>query len=99
VQHTIRAALRSDAPPGFRCPERPSKLYPFKEEIHESLSQGAAAPIYRGWASARHVVAVYYLAVPAPASALRRAIEQTLAFTDQIPGAVVRHGGRVRLDG
>jgi hypothetical protein len=37
ARNTIRSALRSDAPPGFRCPERPSKLDPFKEEIHELL--------------------------------------------------------------
>jgi len=37
ARNTIRVALRSEAPPGFRCPERPSKLDPFKEEIHELL--------------------------------------------------------------
>lgn len=37
ARNTIRAALRSEVPPGFRCPERPSKLDPFKEEIHELL--------------------------------------------------------------
>ncbi len=37
ARNTIRVALRSDAPPGFRCPERPSKLDPFKAEICEQL--------------------------------------------------------------
>jgi transposase len=37
ARNTVRAALRSDVPPGFRCPERPSKLDPFKDEIHELL--------------------------------------------------------------
>src|SRR5271155_1455 len=37
ARNTIRTALRSEAPPGFRCPVRPSKLEPFKEEIHELL--------------------------------------------------------------
>ncbi len=37
ARNTIRSALRSESPPGFRCPERPSKLDPFKEEIHELL--------------------------------------------------------------
>ena len=37
ARNTIRVALRSDAPPGFRCPERPSKLDPFKAEICELL--------------------------------------------------------------
>jgi len=36
-RNTIRAALRSDEPPGFKCPERPSKLDPFKGEIHRLL--------------------------------------------------------------
>jgi len=33
ARNTVRAALRSDEPPAFRCPERSSKLDPFKEEI------------------------------------------------------------------
>ena len=33
-RNTVRAALRSDAPPAFRCPERLSMLDPFKDEIH-----------------------------------------------------------------
>ncbi len=37
ARNTVRAALRSDEPPAFRCPERPSKLDPFKEEIHDLL--------------------------------------------------------------
>ncbi len=37
ARNTVRAALRADRPPGFRCPERPSKLDPFKQEIHELL--------------------------------------------------------------
>ncbi len=37
ARNTIRVALRSEAPPAFRCPERPSKVDPFKEEIHELL--------------------------------------------------------------
>jgi len=36
-RNTIRAALRSDAPPSFRCGERPSKLEPFMDEIHRLL--------------------------------------------------------------
>ena len=36
-RNTIRAALRSDEPPAFKCPERPSKLDPFKDEIHRLL--------------------------------------------------------------
>jgi transposase len=37
ARNTIRAALRSDEPPAFRCPERSSKLDPFKDEIHRLL--------------------------------------------------------------
>ena len=36
-RNTIRAALRSDEPPEFKCPERLSKLDPFKDEIHRLL--------------------------------------------------------------
>ena len=36
-RNTVRAALRSDEPPVFRVPERPSKLDPFKDEIHRLL--------------------------------------------------------------
>jgi hypothetical protein len=44
ARNTIRSALRSEEPPGFRCPERPSKLDPFKEEIHELLRGDPALP-------------------------------------------------------
>jgi transposase len=44
ARNTIRTALRSGAPPGFRCPERPSKLDPFKEEIHELLRDDPKLP-------------------------------------------------------
>ena len=44
ARNTIRVALRSDAPPGFRCPERPSKLDPFKEEIHRLLGEDPKLP-------------------------------------------------------
>jgi hypothetical protein len=44
ARNTIRTALRSDGPPGFHCPERPSKLDPFKEEIHELLRKDAKLP-------------------------------------------------------
>jgi hypothetical protein len=37
ARNTIRMALRSSEPPAFRAPRRPSKLDPFKEEIHELL--------------------------------------------------------------
>jgi len=30
--NTIRVALRSDVPPAFCCPERPSKLDSFKDD-------------------------------------------------------------------
>ena len=36
-RNTVRAALRSAEPPVFRVPERPSKLDPFKDEIHRLL--------------------------------------------------------------
>jgi transposase len=36
-RNTVRRALRSDGPPVYRRPLRPSKLEPFKEEIHRLL--------------------------------------------------------------
>jgi transposase len=44
ARNTIRAALRSDAPPSFRCPERLSKLDPFKDEIHRLLKDDPRLP-------------------------------------------------------
>jgi transposase len=44
ARNTIRGAVRSDAPPAFRCPERPSKLGPFKEEIHRLLMEDPRLP-------------------------------------------------------
>lgn len=44
ARNTIRAALRSDRPPEFRCPSRPSKLDPFKDEIHRLLRDDPKLP-------------------------------------------------------
>ena len=44
ARNTIRVALRSSEPPGFRCPARPSKLDPFKDEIHALLRGDAKMP-------------------------------------------------------
>lgn len=41
ARNTVRVALRSDLPPVFRCPQRPSKLDPFKDEIHALLDKDA----------------------------------------------------------
>lgn len=44
ARNTIRTALRSDDPPGFRCPERPSKRDPLEEEIHQLLRSDPLLP-------------------------------------------------------
>src|SRR5918992_6303236 len=44
ARNTIRVALRSPEPPVFRCPQRPSKLDPFKDEIHALLGGDAGLP-------------------------------------------------------
>ena len=44
ARNTVRVALRSDAPPAFAVPERPSKLDPFKDEIHRLLSEDPKLP-------------------------------------------------------
>jgi transposase len=38
-RNTVRRALRSDRPPRYERPPRPSKLDPFKDEIHRLLSR------------------------------------------------------------
>ena len=43
-RNTIKRALRSDEPPAFKCPERPSKLDPFKDEIHRLLKEDPKLP-------------------------------------------------------
>jgi transposase len=43
-RNTVRVALRSDAPPVFSVPERPSMLEPFKDEIHRLLSEDLKLP-------------------------------------------------------
>ena len=43
-RNTIRVALRSESPPAFRVAERPSKLDPFPEELHELLRQDPSLP-------------------------------------------------------
>ena len=40
-RNTVRAALRSDSPPRYRRAPRPSKLEPFKPEIHRLLKLDA----------------------------------------------------------
>ena len=44
ARNTIRAALRSSEPPTFKCPERPSKLDPFKQEICALFGDDASMP-------------------------------------------------------
>jgi transposase len=44
ARNTIRTALRSEEPPTFHCPERPSKLDAFKDEIHELLRKDPKLP-------------------------------------------------------
>jgi transposase len=39
ARNTVRVALRSEGPPVFRVPERPSKLDAFRDEIHRLLSE------------------------------------------------------------
>jgi transposase len=46
-RNTVRVALRSEHPPAFRCPERPSKLDSFREEVHELLRRDPRLPAVR----------------------------------------------------
>lgn len=44
ARNTIRVALRSEEPPTLRLPVRPSKLDPFKDEIHRLLKDDPKLP-------------------------------------------------------
>jgi transposase len=44
ARNTVRAALRSCEPPAFCVPDRPSKLEPFKDEIHRLLTEDPKLP-------------------------------------------------------
>ncbi len=43
-RNTVRLALRSEVPPRYERPSAPSKLDPFKEEIHELLRRDPRLP-------------------------------------------------------
>jgi transposase len=43
-RNTVRRALRSEGPPVYRRPPRPSKLEPFKDEIHRLLKDDPRLP-------------------------------------------------------
>jgi transposase len=43
-RNTVRRALRADDPPHYQREQRPSKLDPFKEEIHELLRRDPRLP-------------------------------------------------------
>ena len=43
-RNTVRPALRSEEPPRYRRAERPSKLDPFREEIHRLLRKDGELP-------------------------------------------------------
>ena len=43
-RNTIRRALRSGEPPRYRRPPRPSKLDPFRDEVHRLLGANPILP-------------------------------------------------------
>ncbi len=43
-RNTVRRALRSEAPPRYARRPRPSKLDPFREEIHRLLGEDGELP-------------------------------------------------------
>jgi transposase len=46
-RNTVRRALRSEGPPGYRRPVRASKLDPFREEIQRLLREDPRLPAQR----------------------------------------------------
>ena len=47
-RNTIRRALRSERPPGYRRASRPSVLDPFRDEIHRLLGEDPKLPGRQG---------------------------------------------------
>ena len=43
-RNTVRKALRTSEPPRYRRPPRPSKLDPFREEVHRLLRDDPRLP-------------------------------------------------------
>ena len=84
-RNTIRVALRSEVPPGFRCPERPSQLDEFKDEIHELLRRDPRLPAVRvrelieplGFVGGQTIVNVYVREVR-PLFARPRTFQRTI---------------------
>ena len=85
ARNTIRLALRSDAPPAYERPPRPSKLDPFKEEIHELLRADPKLPGVRvrelieplGFQGGKSIVDDYLREVR-PLFAPRRSFQRTV---------------------
>jgi transposase len=46
-RQTVRRALSSDGPPRYERPPRPSKLEPYKDEIHRLLADEPSLPAVR----------------------------------------------------
>ncbi|MGO8904412.1 MAG: IS21 family transposase [Solirubrobacteraceae bacterium] len=84
-RNTIRRALRSQAPPRYERPTRPSKLDPFKQEIHELLRGDPKLPGVRvrelieplGFAGSKTIVDDYLREVR-PLFAPRRSFQRTV---------------------
>ncbi len=66
---TIRRALRTDAPPRYSRPPRPSKLDPFREEVRGLLQDEPRIPAVYGTARARCTPTRAVPPVPSPPSA------------------------------
>jgi transposase len=84
-RNTVRAALRAEVPPAFRCPERPSQLDEFKDEIHELLRRDPRLPAVRvrelieplGFVGGQTIVNVYVREVR-PLFARPRTFQRTI---------------------
>src|SRR5205823_5000862 len=84
-RNTVRRALRSSEPPRYERPARPSKLDPFKEEIHELLRADPKLPGVRvrelieplGFQGSKTIVDDYLREVR-PLFAPRRSFQRTV---------------------
>jgi hypothetical protein len=101
ARNTIRAALRSPVPPDFKCPERRSKLDPFKDEIHVLLRGDPKLTGVRirelieplGFAGGKSIVDDYLREVR-PLFLVARTFQRTIYRPGEMPVRSVAAGSR-----
>jgi transposase len=109
-RNTVRRALRREGPPRYQRPPRPSKLDPFKDEIHRLLQADPKLPGKRirelieelGYAGSKTILDDYLREVR-PLFERRRTFQRTVYRSGELLqldlwGAAHRGPGRARPD-